>query len=301
MGAAMNSSNQEARIINLTTAETYMTEAGKAPKVERLDHYALPAADLARAKKFYTEVLFGKYLGDAIPAVLDGIFIKLGKNHMGLFSQRKSSIQKAENLASYPRCAFVVPAYEFDRLLPRIKSSSSLVEEFVAEKSIAGWGNRAGVVFTDSEENVLELIKGNTEEVSYLGHIHFETPNLDASRKFFGNVLGLSTFQESENIAVMGVSGNQAIVLHGVPALSEVAQTFYREKHFAFYITDDEFPLVVAKIRGLGIKESDDIAQGVPREAGDLQFYFQDSTTGLHLQLTNRDSTYFAEVVLQVK
>jgi hypothetical protein len=88
----------------------------------------------------------------------------------------------------------------------------------------------------------------------------------------------------------------QKIFLHQVRELSEWSATPYRERHFAFHVTQPAFHLLVGKLSARGIKESTDIAQGVARNPGDLNFYFKDPNTPFQLQITHGTSEQFCEL-----
>jgi hypothetical protein len=61
-------------------------------------------------------------------------------------------------------------------------------------------------------------------------------------------------------------------------------------------VTPAAFHSLVEQLSAKGIKESTDIAQGVARNPGDLNFYFKDPNTPFQLQITNGTSQQFCEL-----
>ena len=77
--------------------------------VHHLDHFVVAVMDPARAEKFYTEVMGARTLKTQNSPNMTRIFMKLGENHVGLFSQGKATLPKRESANSYPRHSFQVP------------------------------------------------------------------------------------------------------------------------------------------------------------------------------------------------
>ena len=49
------------------------------------------------------------------------VFMKLGENHVGLFSQGKTTLPKRESVNSFPRHSFQVPESEYDPMVEKIR------------------------------------------------------------------------------------------------------------------------------------------------------------------------------------
>ena len=82
--------------------------------VHHLDHFVVAVMEPDRAEKFYTEVLGARTLKTQNAPNMTRIFMKLGENHVGLFSQGKNQLPKRDSANSYPRHSFEVPAGEYD-------------------------------------------------------------------------------------------------------------------------------------------------------------------------------------------
>lgn len=267
------------------------------PQVDRglstLDHFALPATDLDRAATFYTDVLGGRLVVKGPhPIALDGLFIQFGESHMGLFPQ-KLPLPPRNSIDSYPRCAFALPTHDFEKVSARIENSPILKQRTDCEKDC---GCREGLAFTDSEGNLLELLREEKDVPTRIDHIHLDTMKLQEASNFYSSIFNLSVLRKDVHSAVLGLPSGQLIFLHQVRELSEWSAIPYRERHFAFHVTPAAFHLLVGKLSAKGIVESTDIAQGVARNKGDLNFYFKDPNTPFQLQITNGTSEQFCEL-----
>ncbi len=244
-------------------------------EVRHLDHFVLPAMEPDRAERFYTEVLEGRVVTKYSDPTVTRIFMKVGQNHIGLFSQTKATIPKRETLDSYPRCAFIVPENEFEKTVAQIEGRSSLVKRLENGKN-SPCGSQQGFVFTDSEGNLVEVLKGDQEKSTRVHHLHFDTLNLDESIKFYTGILNLALLKRTDEVAVIKIPSDQSVVLHQVRELSEVTKTTYRGRHFAFHVTDDNFHAIVNKLHNAGIEERDEHGEREGRRPGQLGTYFKD-------------------------
>lgn len=268
-----------------------------AGKVKHLDHFAIPAMDLGRAERFYTEVLGGKVIIKD-PQVPGGIFLKMGRqHHLGLFTQEKSKarIPKRDTVDSFPRVAFELSENEFEKVSARMKKACSVVKEIEEEGISNQRGKAQGIGFIDSEGNILEIFKGKGENPIRVHHLHFDTVSMKDAIRFYTNILNLELLKQGDGLAVLAIPSDQALVLHQVKELCEVTKTSYDERHFAFSVNDDDFRAIVDKLHREGMREADELGGGANRKPGDLGTYFKDPTNGIYLQILNRDSAYFAK------
>jgi catechol 2,3-dioxygenase-like lactoylglutathione lyase family enzyme len=261
--------------------------------VRHLDHFVVAVMDAARAEKFYSEVLGARTLKRFDSPNMNRVFIKLGENHVGLFSQGKTTLPKRESAASYPRHSFLVPEAEYEHWKEKIRRASPFVREIQSETGLGCCWNQ-GLVFQDSEGNFLEIAKGKGIGKARLHHLHFDTTDLDASVNFYKSILNFNLIEKKNGMAVLGVPSNQCVVLNRVDELSEVTKTVYRGRHFAFTVTDDNFHAIVDKLHRATIEERDDHGEREGRRPGQLGTYFKEPS-GFRLQITNEDSASFAE------
>src|ERR1043166_1682852 len=261
--------------------------------VRHLDHFVVAVIDADRAEKFYTDVLGARTLKRQDTPNMSRVFMKLGENHVGLFSQGKTTLPKRENAASYPRHSFVVPEDQFEQMKEKIRRASPFVKEIQAEKNLGCCWNE-GLVFQDSEGNFLEITKGKGITKPRVDHLHFDTTDLGESVNFYQNIMNFNLLEQKNGMAVIGVPTNQRIILNQVDELSEVTKTTYRGRHFAFAVSDDNFHAIVEKLHKAGIDERDDHGEREGRRPEQLGTYFKEPS-GFRLQITNEDSATFAE------
>jgi hypothetical protein len=99
--------------------------------------------------------------------------------------------------------------------------------------------------------------------------------------------------EKQDGFIAVTVPSGQCVVLNQVRELSEVSQTTYRGRHFAFNVTDDNFRAIVDKLHAAGIEERDDHGEREGRRPEQLGTYFREPS-GFRLQITNENSAEFA-------
>src|SRR5215813_10278586 len=234
------------------------TEVKAKGDVRHLDHFVLAVMDANRAEKFYSEILGARTLKRFDSPNMNRVFMKLGENHVGLFSQGKTTLPKRDSAASYPRHSFIIPEAEFGPMVEKLRRASSFVKDIQNEKGLGCCWNE-GLVFQDSEGNFLEIAKAKGINKPRLHHLHFDTTDLDASINFYKSILNFSVVEQRNGFAV----------------------------------TDDNFHEIVDKLHRAGIDEHDDHGEREGRRPGQLGTYFREPS-GFRLQITNEDSATFA-------
>jgi catechol 2,3-dioxygenase-like lactoylglutathione lyase family enzyme len=260
--------------------------------VRHLDHFVVAVMDPDRAEKFYTEVMGARTLKYENAPNMTRVFMKLGENHVGLFSQGKVTLPKREHSNSYPRHAFQVPEQEYESMVAKIRQASSFVKEIKNENGLGCCWNE-GLVFQDSEGNFLEITKAKGIEKAKVHHLHFDTIDLNASIDFYKRFLNATVDEQKNGMATVAVPSGQCVILNQVDELSEVTKTTYRGRHFAFAVTNDNFQAIVDKLHAAGIEERDEHGEREGRRPGQLGTYFKEPS-GFRLQITNEDSAEFA-------
>ncbi len=260
--------------------------------VRHLDHFVVAVMDPDRAEKFYTEVLGARTLKTENSPNMTRIFMKLGENHVGLFSQGKTTLPKRESANSFPRHSFQVPANEYEQMAEKIRRASPFVKEIKNESSLGCCWND-GLIFQDSEGNFFEMTKAEGIAKTRLHHLHFDTTDLNASIEFYKRFLSATVQEQKNNMAALAVPSGQVVILNQASELSEVTKTTYRGRHFAFSVTDDNFHAIVEKLHAAGIEERDEHGEREGRRPGQLGTYFKEPS-GFRLQITNEDSAEFA-------
>jgi catechol 2,3-dioxygenase-like lactoylglutathione lyase family enzyme len=260
--------------------------------VHHLDHFVVAVMNPDRAEKFYTEVMGARTLKYENSPNMTRVFMKLGENHVGLFSQGTATLPKRESANSYPRHSFQVPESEYDPMVAKIRRECSFVRDIKGESGLGcSWND--GLVFQDSEGNFIEITKATGISKTRLHHLHFDTTDLDASVDFYKRFLNCTVQERKNGLAAVTVPSGQCVILNQVNELSEVTKTTYRGRHFAFNVTNDNFHAIVDKLHAAGIEERDEHGEREGRRPEQLGTYFREPS-GFRLQITNEDSAEFA-------
>jgi catechol 2,3-dioxygenase-like lactoylglutathione lyase family enzyme len=260
--------------------------------VHHLDHFVIAVMEPERAEKFFTEVMGARTLKSENEPRMTRIFMKLGENHIGLFSQGSNKLPKRESVNSYPRHSFQVPAADYDGMVQRIRQTSSFVKELKSENG-AGCCWSDGLVFQDSEGNFFEITKTPGIAKSRLHHLHFDSTDIGASVEFYKRFMNCNVRTQSSTMAEIAVPSGQSVILNKVDELSDVTKATWRGRHFAFYVKDEDFHAIVDKLHAAGIEERDEHGERAGRRPGQLGTYFREPS-GFRLQITNEDSGTFA-------
>jgi catechol 2,3-dioxygenase-like lactoylglutathione lyase family enzyme len=260
--------------------------------VHHLDHFVVAVMNPDRAEKFYTEVMGARTLKYENSPNMTRVFMKLGENHVGLFSQGTATLPKRESANSYPRHSFQVPESEYDPMVAKIRRECSFVRDIKGESGLGcSWND--GLVFQDSEGNFIEITKATGISKTRLHHLHFDTTDLDASVDFYKRFLNCTVQERKNGLAAVTVPSGQCVILNQVNELSEVTKTTYRGRHFAFNVSNDNFHAIVDKLHAAGIEERDEHGEREGRRPEQLGTYFREPS-GFRLQITNEDSAEFA-------
>jgi catechol 2,3-dioxygenase-like lactoylglutathione lyase family enzyme len=260
--------------------------------VHHLDHFVVAVMNPDRAEKFYTEVMGARTLKYENSPNMTRVFMKLGENHVGLFSQGTVTLPKRESANSYPRHSFQVPESEYDPMVAKIRRECSFVRDIKGESGLGcSWND--GLVFQDSEGNFIEITKATGISKTRLHHLHFDTTDLDASVDFYKRFLNCTVQERKNGLAAVTVPSGQCVILNQVNELSEVTKTTYRGRHFAFNVSNDNFHAIVEKLHAAGIEERDEHGEREGRRPEQLGTYFREPS-GFRLQITNEDSAEFA-------
>lgn len=260
--------------------------------VHHLDHFVVAVMDPDRAEKFYTEIMGARTLKTQNAPNMTRIFMKLGENHVGLFSQGKNQLPKRENANSYPRHSFQVPTSEYDQMVAKIRRASSFVRDIKSENGLGCCWNE-GLVFQDSEGNFFEISRASGIEKARLHHLHFDCTDLNAGTQFYQKFLNCTVEEPKSGMAMLTLPSGQHVILNQVDELSEVTKATWRGRHFAFTVTNDDFHAIVGKLHAAGIEERDDHGEREGRRDDQLGTYFREPS-GFRLQITNEDSAEFA-------
>lgn len=261
-------------------------------EVRHLDHFVVAVMEPDRAEKFFTEVMGARTLKSENEPNMTRIFMKLGENHIGLFSQGKNKLPNRQSANSYPRHSFQVPENEYEAMAARVRKASPFVQDLESDNGVGcSWND--GLVFQDSEGNFWEITKTPGIAKARLHHLHFDTTDVNGSVDFYKKFLNCTVKSQNNSMAEVVAPSGQSVVLNKVDELSEVTKATWRGRHFAFYVKDDDFHAIVDKLHAAGIEERDDHGERAGRKPGQLGTYFREPS-GFRLQITNEDSATFS-------
>jgi catechol 2,3-dioxygenase-like lactoylglutathione lyase family enzyme len=268
--------------------------------VQAWDHSVVPVMDLWRAERFYTEmldaVMFQKigmtfeWASGAHGTGNLGTFIKLGRNHLGLFLQSQTAVHPpASPEHGYPCWGLAVAADDFAALVARLRAAGGAVGAEQAD--MYGDARQRAVRCLDSEGNYLELVadpggRHDRQQVSGLTRLHLEALDLAATAAFYSRYLGLAVAAEGPDWLALGVPSGQRLIFHRVAALSAATIGPYRGRHFAFHVTHAAFRAIVERLAADGVAHGD-----IPlaRRSDEAETYFYDPA-GYWLQITTENS-----------
>ncbi len=124
-------------------------------KLERLDHFGIEVGELARAERFYTEVL-----GLEVVAHLgtEQVLMKCGAQNLALFEVARPELSKSErerivaNPLGKGHHAFVVSRRDFLAAGERLRAAG------VETSKPIDWGDHDCLYFLDPDGNLLEIV-----------------------------------------------------------------------------------------------------------------------------------------------
>jgi catechol 2,3-dioxygenase-like lactoylglutathione lyase family enzyme len=129
-------------------------------KLERLDHFGIEVGDLARAERFYIEVL-----GLSVVAHLgDQVLLDCGGQNLALFGVARESMTPAERREriSHPlgrgHHAFRVSPADFATAAARLAKAG------VESARPIDWGDHDCMYFLDPDGNLLEIVSYRSNE-----------------------------------------------------------------------------------------------------------------------------------------
>jgi len=120
-------------------------------QVKRLDHFGVDVSDLARAERFYTELL-GMTVEMRLP---DQVLLRYGDSNCALFwkpDRAPGGLDQIENPLGKSHHAFEVSWEDLKRALDLFKAES------VPHHAPINWGDHDCLYFLDPDGNLLELV-----------------------------------------------------------------------------------------------------------------------------------------------
>ncbi len=263
---------------------------------QSLDHFVVPVDDLVVAEDFYARV-FGGILGKrnglnvrqrkrgAVPHT----FVQIGGKRMGVYLQSDHRPAPAG-----PRG---LPTYSFtanqDGIASVIDELKTLGVKFDGPVYNAHPFAEQSIFFADPAGNHYAVYKqkGNTVESSNgrmtgVGYIELEAPNVEASIKFYHDVLGFEVQNRATDgkQAMLKMASGQTLILTQAPFASKglVMSRKVPGPHIAFYVPTAKWTEAIELLDRLGIENGD---RGAAKEpSADRGGTYMDDPAGYVIQ-----------------
>jgi len=265
---------------------------------QSLDHFVVPVDDIVVAEDFYMRV-FGGILGKrnglnvrqrkrgAVPHT----FIQIGGKRMGVY------LQSDERPA--PTSARGLPTYSFtareDGIAAVTKELSQLGVKFDGPVRNAHPFADQSLFFTDPAGNHYSVYTPKYPlpesptaigRITGVGYIELEAPNVDASVKFFQDVLGFEVQSRSEKPkqATLKMASGQTLILTEAPFAPKglVMSRKVPGPHIAFYVPTANWSAAIKLLQRLGIENGD---RGAAKEpSADRGGTYMDDPAGYVIQ-----------------
>ena len=243
------------------------------PIAQSLDHFVVPVDDLVVAEEFYVQVFDGDItkrnglnVRQRKRGAVPHTFIQVGGKRMGVYLQSDHRPNP-----SSPRG---LPPYSFtttDRGLEEVVTTlKHLGAPFEGPVRDANDFAKQSLYFTDpagnhysvyTPKNSSAAINPATGRMTAVGYIELEAPNVDASVKFYQDVLGfeLQSRNVKPNQATLKMASGQTLILTEAPFASKglVMSRKVPGPHIAFYIPTVNWSAAIELLDKLGIENGD--------------------------------------------
>jgi len=265
---------------------------------QSLDHFVVPVDDIVVAEDFYARV-FGGVLGKrnglsvrqrkrgAVPHT----FIQIGGKRMGVYlqSDEREAPTSARGLPTY---SFTATAEGIDAVARELNNLDVSIEGPV--RDALPFAEQA-IFFTDPAGNHYAVYTptGTSQHSPYafgnitgVGYIELEAPDVEASIKFYHDVLGFDMQDRSNNgnQATLKMASGQTLILSQAPFASKglVMSRRVPGPHIAFYVPTAQWNEAIAHLAKLGIENGD---RGAAKEpSADRGGTYMDDPAGYVIQ-----------------
>ena len=253
--------------------------------VHAFDHFVVPVDDLVVAEEFYTRVFGGQITRrnglnvthrkrGAVPHT----FITIGGKRMGVYLQSEHRPTPKGPRGS-PTYSFITTTQGLEQTIKELKQFGT---EFEGPVKNAHSFAVQSIFFHDPAGNYFEVYvpqtdawSGNTANgrITGVGYLELEAPDLEASVKFYQQVLGFDLEEHAANScnkagqASLAIPSGQSLILTAVPFSPKglVMKRTVPGPHIAFYIEGDDWDRALRHLEQLGIPNADRGAAKEPR------------------------------------
>jgi catechol 2,3-dioxygenase-like lactoylglutathione lyase family enzyme len=253
--------------------------------VHAFDHFVVPVDDLVLAEEFYALVFGaeitrrnGLNVAHRKRGAVPHTFLNIGGKRIGVYLQSEERPR--------PTGVHGTPTYSFTTTPKGLKDTKEALAQFRIEcegpVQAAHPFATQSLFFHDPAGNYYEVYVPQANESSPgtagglmtgVGFLELEAPNLDASVKFYSDVLGFEVVGSGENSrhqaqqVIMRIPSGQALILTAVPFSPKglVMKRTVPGPHIAFYIAAQDWQAALDHLDRLHIPNGDRGAAKEPR------------------------------------
>jgi catechol-2,3-dioxygenase len=266
---------------------------------QSLDHFVVPVDDLVAAEEFYVRV-FGGTLGKrnglnvrqrkrgAVPHT----FVQIGGKRMGVYlqSDERPVPTRSRGLPTY---SFTTTTQGIDAVLRelnklRIKFDGPIRNTHpFADQSLFFTDPAGNHYSVYTPKHATTSPNSGIGTMTGVGYIELEAPNVDASSKFYQDVLGFEVQSRSNHPhqATLSMSSGQTLILTEAPfsAKGLVMSRKVPGPHIAFYVPGSKWKGALEHLANRGIENAD---RGAAKERiGEQGGTYMDDPAGYVIQL----------------
>ncbi|MSP38963.1 MAG: hypothetical protein EXR70_10780 [Deltaproteobacteria bacterium] len=265
---------------------------------QSLDHFVVPVDDLIVAEEFYVKVFDGDItkrnglnVRQRKRGAVPHTFIQIGGKRMGVYLQ--------SDLRPVPSGPRGLPTYSFTTTDRGLEEAASALREigtpFEGPVRDANDFAKLSLYFADpagnhysvyTPKNSHAVVNPTSGRMIAVGYIELEAPDVDASVKFYQDVLGfeLQSRNERPKQATLKMASGQTFILTEAPFASKglVMSRKVPGPHIAFYIPTANWSAAIALLDQLGIENGD---RGAAKEpSADRGGTYMDDPAGYVIQ-----------------
>jgi len=268
--------------------------------VQGFDHFVLPVNDIVVAEDFYSQVFGGKVvkrvgLNVRSQSLGPHTFISIAGKRLGVY------LQKEER--GVPITLQGTPTYSFTTTAQGVQDVIRALEEckikFAGPIKKTRSFAASTIFFADPAGNnfavyvpTVEERNGTTERLTGVGYLELEAPKLDASIRFYEQVLGFKLLERGHDAqsnkaqASMRMTSGQYLILTETPfgPKGYPMSRLIPGPHLGFYVAPQDWKDALAQLDRLGIPNGDRGEEAKGRTPGGNQGTYMDDPAGYVIQ-----------------
>ncbi len=270
--------------------------------VQALDHFVVPVNDIVAAEEFYVQVFGGKIvkrngLNVRSQSLGPHTFIEVANKRIGVYLQKQER-GRVSTVRGTPTYSFTTTRAGLNEVIGALASRQGKYEGPLANShpfaaSTVFFADPAGNNFAVYVPTADEAVGSATgKRLTGVGYLELEAPNLDASIKFYQQVLGfnlLSRGHDKRNDqaqAIMRMASGQYLLL---TETAFAAKGFPMSRlipgpHLGFYVAPPQWREALAQLDRLGIPNGDRGAEAKGRTPGGTAGTYMDDPAGNVIQ-----------------